>query len=571
MTFDDLNSYLGEADAAMKACKSKESEYTTNAPLAIEAMTAAKTMLTNALRLSDIEEIITAYKEARKKILKATQYNTKVTNYLEDTLANDITEAANNVFKYRQFRAKLQKDLIADKLDIVAGIIQLQRYLEDMDSCEETRKRIGVFLQKMQTLNFYEVTSTNKTEIIKAFSEATKTSWFQSHGSLIEAAEGVHSGNLSLLLDKAIEYTKKSGQYWAKCHDKREELDNNKFVIDYQKKLKVKKYKQQRQVLLVELEKAQNDLKKKIKSMAPDNADEILKNIAATKIPESLNLLKKTYNLAKWVYENLDESDGEELGLPKEEEISHKFETPSLSVEYDVPVFSCGIADLVVEFGASFGGSLEFKAALTLHNFLSDSEDNYVSGSLSAEAKVEAEAFVGVGVTIVQLIKASGRFVLTGEAGVKALADVAIKKAEAEIAAFHVGAEAGISFKLAGHLEAVIGLTAPLKAIIKTVTGKSIEAKFKTDDWDFFTAERKANVSFDLPFRKKPVAFPKDMFSKSAGNWEVKFIGDTYLKKFWADNFGSKSKWDEVTSGHPLSAKELEEIVELYGNFGVRA
>ena len=111
------------------------------------------------------------------------------------------------------------------------------------------------------TIRQFSFTKTQKDDILGAFDKATKTSWFQSNKSLIKAAKGVHSGNLTLMLDKAIEYTEKSKKYWGKCHKKRDELDNNKFVLDYQKKLKVKKYKQDRQLLVVDLEDLQNDIK----------------------------------------------------------------------------------------------------------------------------------------------------------------------------------------------------------------------------------------------------------------------------------------------------------------------
>lgn len=574
MTFDDLNQYLGEADAAMQTCLSEESVFTTNAPKSLAELKNAIDLAKNALALDDIEAICAGFKDSRKKVLESTGYHVKASNFLDDTLTHDITAAANKIFQYRIFRDKMKKDLIDDKLDIIAGIIQLKGYLEDLDACEDTRTRIQLFLQKMKDLNFYEASDTKRDIILKAFEDATKTGWFQSNRSIIKAARGIHTGNLKLLLDKAIQYTINSGKYWHRCHEKREQLDNNKFVLDFRKKLKVKDYESERTILIKELEIIQKRLQEKIKEIAPDKAEALLKDIAATKIPESLNLLKKTYGLTSWIYENVikyDPESDEEIEAFKEVSFEHTLESPKLSIEVDVPVFSCGVADLVVEFGASFGGSLEFKAALTLHNFLSNSEENYVSGSLEAKAGVKADAFVGVGITLVQLIKASGRFVLEGTAEVSGTAAVAIKKTEAEnLAAFNVGAEAGLAFKLTGHLALVIGLTAPLKLLFKTM-GIDAEAKLETDKLDFFSAERKATATFELPFRKKPVAFPQDMFTASSGEWEVKFIGDTYLKQYWTEHFGTKSEWDEVTTGHPLSGTELEEIKALYGDFGVRA
>lgn len=574
MTFDDLNEYLGAADAAMQACHDQKHLFTTNAPKSLEKLTEAIELATNALALSDVQEICEEFKKSRKKVLKSTEHHTKVNNFLDDILEESITTAANNVFKYRTFRDKMKKDLIDDKLDIIAGIIQLKGYLEDLDACKNTRSRIDIFLQKMKDLNFYEVSTNQRDEILESFDAATQTTWFKSKRSFIKAARGIHTGNLKLLLDKAIQYTEDSGKYWYKCHEKRDQLDNDKFVRSFRRKLKATEYRNNRIRLVYQLEIAQKKLQLKIKDIAPDQADALLKDIAATKIPESLNLLKKTYGLTSWVYENIikfDPDSDEEVDAFKEVSFEHSIESPKLSIEVDVPVFSCGVADLIVEFGASFGGSLEFKAALTLHNFLSNAEENYVSGSLEAKAGVKADAFVGVGITLVQLIKASGRFVLEGSAEAAGKAAVEIKKTEAEnLAAFSVGAEAGLSFKLTGHLALIIGLTAPLKALFKTM-GIDAEAKLETDKLDFFSAERKATATFELPFRKKPVAFPKDMFTTSTGEWEVKFIGDTYLKQYWTEHFGKKSKWDEVTSGHPLSAKELEEIKTLYGDFGVRA
>jgi hypothetical protein len=574
MNFDDLNQYLGEADIAMQACLDGESTFTTNAPKSLAQLTAAIKIAKEALSLNVVQAICDGFKDSREKVLKSTEYHAKVSNFLDDTLTHDITTAANKIFQYRGFRAKMKKDLIEDKLDIIAGIIQLDGYLEDLDACKRTRDRIDIFLQEMKDLNFYDVNDTKRDEVLETFEDATRTNWFKSKRSIIKAARGIHTGNLKLLLDKAIQYTINSQKYWHRCHEKRDQLDNNKFIIDFRKKLGVKDYESNRIILIKELERVQKKLTAKIQEIAPNQAEELLRDIAAVKIPESLNLLKKTYGLTSWVYENVikyNPDSDEEVDPFKEVSFEHKIESPKLSIEVDVPVFSCGIADVIVEFGASFGGSLEFKAALTLHNFLSNAEENYVSGSLEAKAGVKADAFIGVGITLVQLIKASGRFVLEGTAEAAGKAVVEIKKTEAEnLAAFNVGAEAGLAFKLTGHLALVIGLTAPLKILFQSM-GIDAEATLETDKLDFFSAERKATATFELPFRKKPVAFPQDMFTANTGEWEVKFIGDTYLKQYWTEHFGKKSKWDEVTTGHPLSAKELEEIKTLYGNFGVRA
>lgn len=576
MTFDDLNQYLGEADAAMQTCRDETPVFTTNAPLSLAQLTTAIQIATDALALTDVQAICEGFKESRKKVLKSTEYHAKASNFLDDTLSNKITAVTNKLFLYRSFRDKMKKNLIDDKLDIIAGIIQLKGYLEDRDACKNTRDRIDIFLKKMQKINFYEVTKAERDSILDAFQDATRTNWFKSHRDLIKAARAIHTGNLTLILDKAIQYTTDSGKYWHRCHEKRAQLDNNKFVLDFRADLKVREYESNRTILIKDLERIQQKLQKKITEIAPDQAEALLKDIAATKIPESLNLLKQTYGLTSWVYEKFikydaDSDPDKEVDALKEVSIEHAIETPKLSVEIDIPVFSCGVADFVVEFGASFGGSLEFKAALTLHNFLSNAEENYVSGSLEAKAGIKADAFVGVGVTIVQLIKASGRFVLEATAEASAKAAVAIKKTEAEnLAAFSIGAEAGLCFRLSGHLALTIGLTAPLKVLFKTM-GVDAEATLETDKYNFFRAERVAPAVFELPFRKKPVAFPKDLFTMGTGEWDVQFVGDTYLKQYWTEHFGRQSDWDKVTAGHPLSAKELEEIKTLYGDFGVRA
>jgi len=576
MTFDDLNQYLGEADAAMQTCLDEESVFITNSSHSLTELTNAIKIAKSTLALTDVQAICQGFKDSRKRVLKSTEYHAKANTFLDDTLSHNITAAANKIFLYRSFRDKMKKNLIDDKLDIIAGIIQLKGYLEDRDACKNTRDRIDIFLKKMKEINFYKVTEADRAAILDSFEEATKTNWFKSHKDLIKAARTIHTGNLTLILNKAIQYTLDSGKYWQKCHEKRAQLGNNKFVLDFRKKLKVTDYTSNRTILIKELEMAQKKLQQKIIKIAPDQADALLKDIAATKIPQSLNLLKKTYGLTSWVYEEFIKYDADtdpdkEVDALKEVSIEHKLETPKLSVEVDIPVFSCGVADFVVEFGASFGGSLEFKAALTLHNFLSNAEENYVSGSLEAKAGIKAAAFVGVGVTIVQLIKASGRFVLEATAEASAKAAVAIKKTEAEnLAAFTASAKAGLCFRLSGHLALTIGLTAPLKLLFSTM-GIDATATLETDKFNFFRAERVAPAVFELPFRKKPVAFPKDLFTMGTGEWEVKFVGDTYLKQYWAEHFGSQNDWDKVTAGHPLSAKELEEIKTLYGDFGVRA
>jgi hypothetical protein len=130
---------------------------------------------------------------------------------------------------------------------------------------------------------------------------------------------------------------------------------------------------------------------------------------------------------------------------------------------------------------------------------------------------------------------------------------------------------AGLEILLAGHLEAVLGLTAALKVLIKAVTGKKAELKFKTPSLNFFKAGRTAEITFELPVHKKPTSFPKDQLNMSSGEWEIEFIAQEQLKQLFNEKFGGLDKWNEIKKQTPLTPQEIEELKTLYSGFGIRA
>lgn len=581
MTFEDLKQYIDEADAAVKNCEKEKKVFITSKVKVLEHLGNAERIIVEAMNIkksdSDnqstlkikVEQLYQALKQSRQEQLQVARFQTKIAEFLDDTLEDDITGALQNVLKFRRFRKEFQQRLIQSKLEVAAGITQLHIYLEREDAGENTLKRVHIFLEKLRQCNFYEMTETIKEDIIDAFKDATRSGWFASKRRAKRGAKKAYIGSLKTILTDAIEYTNNSKRCWAHCNRLVEDLGDNKYIKTVRDELNVGKYEEDIKLKLGDLSRGEARIKERIKRYAPDEAADLLKQLAAVEIPKEIDWLKTTYQLAEWAYENLGESIGEDLGLPKTAKLEHAFKTPSLSTEVTIPLFTCGVATMIFEFGASIDAGVDIKGELTLCNFLSPAEPNFVTGHIDVMAGMHASAFVGVGLTIIEIIKATGRIVLESEAGLALSGNVSLTKQQ--IATIMAESNGAFSFILKGYLEATLGLTAPIKYIIYQATGMEAQMSLKTPELSIFEAKRAAMLTFELPFRKEPTSFPKDSFNFDKGEWEVNFIAKQQLKAFWNEQFGAVKRWKEIQESAPLDQNQMDEIYRKYGAFGERA
>lgn len=584
-SFNELKQYIDEADAAIRLAEAGKNKYAEDKRTILGHLTAAENLIATAISKkissSDDEstvknktkEILAALTASKEEQIKLGQLQGGMKDYLDYTLKEAVTQAAQKVFGYRAFRSKVQTEMVATKLEIAGAIGQLKKYLIKEDDTSTVAK-LNVFLSKWQATNFYEMTGGIKDDIVGAFEDAIKERIAIREKTRVK--KGVYTTYIDALkevLDKAIEYSENSGKCWVHCHRLRDKLDNNKYVNELRTELDVVSFEEDLTLRLGALAKSEERLHKRIiRSLPEGQGAKALEKVAATKVPKEIDWLKAAYGLASWVYETHGESVGERIGLPKEATFKFELKTPDLEVEVGIPVFHCGIASLELEFGASLAASVSVNGALTLHNFFSHTENKIVSGDLNAAATVEASAFVGLALTLVEIIKASGRIVLTAKAGVSLTNNVSLLKSNIEgYPALECKSDGGIELVLSGHLEAVLGLTAALKTLIKAVTGKKAELKVKTPPYNFFSAKRNAVLTFELPMRKKPTSFPKDSLNFSKGEWKIDFIAKQQLTAFWKAKFGGVDKWKSKMAETPLTPSEIEELHTLYANFGIRA
>jgi hypothetical protein len=587
MTFDDLKDYIDAADEAIKVCEEKKGDFPTMTQKALEHLTTAKSLLKeakseNALAGSDTAEdlqrkakkLYKALEKATKEQLKVADIQTSIAEFLEDILEENITQAAQNVFKYRKFRTQLQTTLTNTKLEMAIAITQLLLHLKNEGTNSDILSDVNVFLEELRKLNFYETTKDDKNRILDVFKEMTHQYWiFKSNrqNNVRKGAKKEYKKPLKELLDKAIDYTENSKICWAHCHRLRDRLDNNKYINEVRTELKVLDFENTLTIAMKDIARIENSIKKMIQSFAPEKAEEMLGKLDAVELPKEIDWLKKAYNLSTWAYENYGEDLGSYLGLEQEAPFEFEVAAPGFDAEVYIPGFHAGFMSVGFEFGASLKANAKFDGKLQLHNFLSAAEPKYVSGELNASAGLEASVFAGIALVILELIKASGRVTLTGNAGAVAKANVELTKRNLDqIAAFTATGSAGLAFSLKGELEAVIGLTGPVKFLIKTLTGAEPEKKITSPPLDLFEAKREAGLSFEMPFRKKPTSFPKNALKMDAGEWTVTFIGDEKIKAVVNDFFGGMNKFEKMLQEEPLTAKELEAVREMYGNFGER-
>jgi len=586
-SFDELKKFIDEANAAVLRCEKGKEKYQTNQIAVLSHIAEANRLIVEATKNYKIEsgddantkkgkvtEILARLQKSREEQLKMGKYISAMKTYTDDVLADSIHKAAEKVFGYRQFRTVVKNKILGTKMEIAGSATQLKKFLIKNDSDKDVLKNIDIFLQKLQAANFYEMNQKIKKGIIDAFEEATHV-----YVALTEnrtARKGVYTtyvDALNEMLESATEYSEKSVACWGLCHRLRDELENNKYVNKVRAELDVVNFEESLKTSMGDLARREEQVKKIIvENMPLGEGAAAIKKVAATKIPKEIDWLKAAYSLGTWVYENYGEEIGEEIGLPKEAKFSIGPDLPSIDAEVGIPLYHCGIASLELEFGVSVEPSIGIEGALTLHNFFSASEDTFVSGTIAAKAGIEASAFVGLALVLVEIIKASGRIVLSAKAEIGMEGSVKLTKSNIEgYPALECKSSAGLEIVLAGHLEAVLGLTAALKVLIKAVTGKKAELKFKTDTLNFFKVGRTAEITFELPVHKKPTSFPKDQLNLSSGEWEVEFIAQEQLKQFFKEKFGGMNKWNEIKSQTPLTNQEIEELKTLYSSFGIRA
>jgi hypothetical protein len=585
-SFEDLKKFIDVADAAVRTAEKGKTAYLKNKVAAETHLEEAARIIKEAVKeykisSSDspeilntkIKAVLNGLKKAREQQLHLGKLRSNMQKYIDETLKDGITRAAQNVFGYRQFRTKTQNEMTGTKMEIAGSSLILKKFLIDHNESQSVIDKIDLFMKKLQQANFYEMTEDKKKEIVKTFSDAVDL-----HVGVTEkrkARKGLYTAyneHLEELLNKAIEYTDNSKECWGHCQRLRAQLDNNKYVNEVLAELGVIEFEENTKLKLTEIDKLEERLKNRIlREMPEGEGAEELKKIAAVKIPEEIDWLKKVYSLGNWVYENYGETIGEEIGLPKEAKFEFSLDLPSIDAEVGIPVFHVGFASLEVEFGVSVTPSVGVNGALTLHNFFSASENTIVSGNIAAEAKVEAAAFVGLALTLIEIIKASGRIVVSASVGVSMDANVQLNKANIEgYPSLDCKSTAGVEFVLSGHLEAVLGLTAALKTLIKAITGIKPELKLKTPSYDFFKASRTAEMTFELPVKKKPTSFPKDQFNMSSGQWEVTFIAQEQLTQFWNEKFGGLDKLNKIKAENALNPAEIKELHDLYSGFGIR-
>ncbi len=583
MTFDELKEKINAANHAVEDCEKAKKDIPAK-------LAEVRVLMDNALgeiskaRLGNLAEegdstavleakaarMFEGLKNARKEQIKASKVQTDIDDFLTDILAEQINTAAQEVFVYNTFRKELKATMIQTKVEIAIGVNQLKKYLKSIAN-DSTLALVDEFLAELQQLNFYEITKADVKKVMKAFREMTERFWFSDTDTnkVRRGSKKEYKNNLEDLLDKGVEYAKNAAAVWEACETIRTKLDNNKYVLAIRQELGVKDAEEYRKWAIQNLEIKEEEIKEMMLEMSPNKVAGMIEELEAIVVPDAIDWLKVTYNLSTWVYTEYGEQAGQSMNLEQEASFKFSITTPPLEADVSIPVFEAVFASLTFDFGASLSATANFGGALKLHNFLSANETKYVSGNLEADASVDANAFAGLGLQLLKVVRASGRVVLTGSASIKAAAPVELEKAKIDkIAMFRAAASNDIAILLNGKLQAVVGLTAPFKIIVKALTGKDAEAKFDSPTLDFFKATRSDKVQFEMPFRKRPTTFPENALSVKKGKWDVDFIAKAQIDALINSYFGGAKDFEAKMKENPLTEVEKESLLEIYGVFG---
>lgn len=590
-TFKDLFKALEDIEAVRKICEEGTEDYEKWKGETVGMLDAisdrlTETTQTHKLEESDSEEdkkekeeaILSTLEKTRDALYEIQGIRDKMRNFTEKAIEENITKVTNDLLPYKAFRKKLERELVETKVAIVTASVRLGTHIRDAkvgvfetsNSQKETLENILAFIDEMKSLNFYRLTSDQKNRILKSFNDAAKT---YTLGVGNHAKRGLYtefSSELETLLNDGLDFSVYSEKCWAACELREKQLVEDNYIRQMQERIGMMDFYSTYVLKRGTIRRYVRTLEFNLMQFGSEKSQKAMQGIRANKIPPQIQWLKEAYGLGKWTYENLGAQIGASIDLPQEAPFKFKVATPETEASLDVPVCSLyGLADIGFEFGASVEAALSFNGKLTLANFLDVTEDDYVTGEINASAAATAEAFAGVFIKLVQLIKASGRIVASAEAKIAAKGEAALSKANIEsIAKFKIGASGSIGFILEGHLEARLGLTPIISTLIHLVTGKKPVAKVKSPSLDFFKAERKATINFEMPLKEKPYDLPKDSLKLSAGEWELTFIAKDTLTAFWKDTIGGRKKWKEVDSKTAIHKKDLEIIQEQFATLG---
>ncbi len=189
-------------------------------------------------------------------------------------------------------------------------------------------------MAKLKTFSLYETTETNSNELLDAFKAATKHRITNTGSTAKKGMETKWATPLKNILKEAKDYTDKSGKYWHKCHQLKDELDGYVEAIrteidvdNFERELAQKKGKSMESL---------RRLSERIKRYLPEGkGQKVLDKINGPSGVEKILAFSQKYNLIELIKhlhtdqtkEKIDISGGGKVAQP---EIEAKFPLKTL-------------------------------------------------------------------------------------------------------------------------------------------------------------------------------------------------------------------------------------------------
>lgn len=582
-SFKELNSAIEAVYEAMDACKEGKSVYISKRDKTIKILDDSLKLINDCLHDTKREDndgddelkdkanrMAEAIKSTYSQLRTAGKTKAEMKYFTQKLLEIDFGNASKDFFKYRQFRNTKKLEYVEMKVNLATELAQLKKYLVLKGASDKTLASIDTFLNDLKGLNLYETSGDDVSRLMEEFKNATKYHLFSTGRSAKKGLETKYKKSLKATLQSAERYTTLSGRYWHRCHELKAIVQaDGGYIKAMRKAVKARKFESDYSAKRGEIQEAINRLQQRIERYLSDkDSAKLLKKVKEPSGLEKIKDFGKVYNISS--LNSIDFDSGSRIDQPEIEAVLPTFviKTPECKAEIDIPGYEMGVVTGGIEIGAAveasvgFGGKVKFTPL----------GDPILTSSLNAKGELKAEVYAGAFLQFVKIVKISARGVLGAALSLELSLNHELDKALLHsFDYFDLKGKSELKLEIEGHLEFVVGLTAPLKMILETCEIKA-ELKFQSPKLVILEAARNDELSLHIPIDHEPEGFErKSLEFKKGGEWKLDFVAKNRIADLIERKFGGLDKFNEVMQENPLSEDELEEISQEFSFMGSRA
>ncbi|MCH2045632.1 MAG: hypothetical protein MK212_16065 [Saprospiraceae bacterium] len=494
-----------------------------------------------------------------------------------DEACDALTNATAGVMNWENWQADMHTVINDVRIKMIAQVTHTLHQLQGLRPRDkDTEKEMQDFINVLANTNFYDIDNSRfDAEVKPAWKKVTESHarWWESTERGMSAKNYISaevSDELSMLWRESVNYKTNSHHVWTKCAKIKEMMGTGQYILKIrhickhlENKNKIADYQKTLKDLIETKEKQFFDACANIPGI-----EEVKKAVDAEKIPKAASLLSKVYMGAKWAWNLAGEKGLDQLFKHAKEqewnpasfECAWDVKTPKLGGTIPVPgLLPWFRFDIDYGMEAAFNAKLE--GSIELDQFYKQGVDTIAHGSVTADVGASASAHLGVGVTLVELVKGGGRLIMSASASTKCELKLSLLKAEKTIQA---GASGDLIFVLSGCLEFSIGLSDWIQTILQAAGLKKVQATFKTKDLVFILAKRTNEIEFEFPLTQRPKDFKVPMTLGGDAGWTFTYPAYYALMEQVHQWFpkGETLKKEDYTKA------TKEELADIYAKYG---